>query len=335
MKYLYKTIKLSGVFLVLIGISCQKDFQLRPSSTQDELDNAIDHGIDGIIIAVNQDNETKLYSAGWNNRENKVPSNPNSLFKIASISKLYIATAAVQLIASNQLDLNDRLSVMIPETNGKIENADKITLKMLLQHRSGIPEYIYNPAFKVDTEESYMSTISLIYGESSLFKPNKKYSYSNTNYLIIAEIIERAIGYSHHDYIDENILNPLNLKNTYHLYSQVDTNKVMSGYLKGYDHDLKSIEHTRPGGSMIATASDVSSFLRALIDGTLLSNEEQKLYSQVYKYEHTGWIHGYTSIARYNSDIDAVIVQFTSTSDNELFWLKLENIYDRIVKTLY
>ncbi len=85
---------------------------------------------------------------------------------------------------------------------------------------------------------------------------------------------------------------------------------------------------------MVATAEDVGLFLRALIDGTLLTPEEQYLYSSVHVYEHTGWLGGYTSIARYHKDIDAVVIQFVNTSGKEIFWLKLENAYDRIVRVL-
>jgi len=96
----------------------------------------------------------------------------------------------------------------------------------------------------------------------------------------------------------------------------------MSGYLKGREADMKSLNHTRPGGSMIATAEDVGIFLRALIDGALFNEKEQSIYSSLYEYEHTGWLHGYTSIARFHSDIDAVVVQFVNTSGKEIFWLK-------------
>ena len=75
----------------------------------------------------------------------------------------------------------------------------------------------------------------------------------------------------------------------------------------------------------------MSLFLRALIDGSLLSEDEQEIYSSVYEYEHTGWLNGYTSIARYESDIDAVIVQFVNTSKGEMFWLGLERSYSRIL----
>lgn len=328
------------VFLILssgavILSSCSRDLIYFPKSIQEEVEKTLDNGYEGIIVCVNQNDQTKLYAAGWNNKEDQIPANPNVLFKIASISKLYIAAATVKLIHDEQLSLNQTLSELIPEVTDRIEYADEITLEMLLQHRSGIPEFIFDPDFATsDPQETYLETANLIFDKKADFKPGKKYRYSNTNYLLIGEILDRTLGYSHHEYIKSEILQPLHLENTYNQLSEVDSSKVMSGYYVGYEEDLKMNDYTRPGGSMIATAEDVSIFLRALIDGSLLSEEEQEIYSSVYEYEHTGWLNGYTSIARYESDIDAVIVQFVNTSKGEMFWIGLERSYSRILRAI-
>lgn len=88
-----------------------------------------------------------------------------------------------------------------------------------------------------------------------------------------------------------------------------------------------------PGGSMVATAQDVGIFLRALNDGSLLNKQEQAIYSSVYKYEHTGLLPGYESIARYHKDIDAVVIQFVNTSGGNA-WTISEIVYDNIIKML-
>ena len=66
----------------------------------------------------------------------------------------------------------------------------------------------------------------------------------------------------------------------------------------------------------------------------MLNENEQKIYSSIYEYEHTGWSPGYTSIARYNSDVDAIVIQFVSTGHNSLFWSELEGMYGRINKII-
>lgn len=323
---------LSLLLLMLVLNSCSRDLIYFPKTVQEEVEKTLDNGFDGIIVCVNQSEKSSLYSAGWNNRENLLPADAHLLFKIASISKLYIAAATTKLVAKKQLSLESTLAELIPELAGKIEYADQITLRMMLQHRSGIPEFIYEPDFpNRSPQESYLETATLIIDKPADFKPDRKHRYSNTNYLLIGEILDRTLGYSHHSYIREEILQPLGLNNTFSLLSEVDSNVVMSGYYVGYQSDLKMTDYTRPGGSMIASAEDVAVFLRALIDGTLLNVEEQAIYSSVYEYEHTGWLSGYTSIARYHSDIDAVVVQFVNTSKDEMFWTGLERSYSRIV----
>ncbi len=325
---------LFSMVLTSVLFSCQKDIQPPQNSIQKELDKGIESGFDGIIVYVNQSGMSSFYSAGWKNREQLIPVDPHSLFRIASISKLYVAAVTAKLVADQSLSVNSTLAELIPETNGQIENANEITLSMMLDHRSGIPEYIYHPDFESGTQESYIETAALIFDTPAEFEPNAKYHYCNTNFLLIGEILNRTLGYSYQDYLKNEMLTPNGLTNTYSLFSEVDSNDVMSGYYKGYGPDLKSVDHTGPGGNMIATAEDVGIFLRYLIDGTLLNKEEQGIYSSIYEYEHTGWIGGYTSIARYNSDIDAIVVQFVSTSHNGLFWAELEGMYERINKIL-
>jgi D-alanyl-D-alanine carboxypeptidase len=321
------------IFTLLAGCTgCTKDLFYMHGSVQEVMDKAVEDRFDGMIVYINQAGNSSFYSAGFNNRENQIPADPHSLFKIASISKLYLAAATAKLVANDQLSLDAKLSDLLPEVEGKIEYANEISLKIMLQHRSGIRDWSREPEIEGETFDDYLSFIARVYDKKAKFKPDKKYKYSNSNYLLLAEILDRTLGYSHQDYIQAEILDPLGLTNTYNSYKDSDTSRVMSGYLIGWDPDLRSWDFPLPGGNMVATAEDVGIFLRALIDGTLLTEEEQAIYSSVYEYEHTGWLPGYTSIARYHSDFDAVIVQFVNTSGKEILWLRLKRIYNRIVR---
>ena len=304
------------------------------NSVQLELENAVGNKFDGIIVYVDQDEDSEYYSAGWKNTENQIHADPYSLFNIASISKLYIAAATSKIIYEGSLSLDKRLAEYLPDLDGRIENAEIITLRMMLQHRSGIPnftdeEYGYPWG---ETPMSTWKTLELVLDMPADFKPNKKYEYSNTNYLLIGEILDRTLGYSHHQYIKEEILIPLELNDTYSLLSEINLDDLTSGYHIGWDMDVKQNNYIIPGGSMIATIKDVGVFLRALIDGSLLNKQEQEIYSSIYKYEHTGLLPGYQSIARYNEDIDAVVILFINTSGNS--WSKTESVYKKIVKAI-
>lgn len=304
-------------------------------TVQEQVEKAIGYGLDGIVVYVDQaGKEPAFYTAGWKNRENQVPSDPHELFKIASISKLYVAAAAAKLVSVQTLSLDKTLFEYMPELSGRIEYADQITLRMLLKHRSGIPDFIRDPEYPWDNPpRENLETLKLVLDEPADFIPDSRYRYSNTNYLLIGEIMDKALGYSHRQYIKEEILHPLDLDNTYGLLSEVDMEKVASGYYVGYDKDIKYNDFVHPSGAMVATAQDVGIFLRALNDGTLLSDDEQAIYSSVYIYEHTGLLPGYSSIARYHKDIDTIVIQFVNTSGGKT-WSIVTKVYKRIIKIL-
>ncbi len=305
-----------------------------PKTVQEQVNNAANYGFDGIIVYVDQKgNKPAFYAAGYKNRENKIPANPHSLFKIASISKLYVAVSVAKLVSDNRLSLDKTLADYLPELAGRIENTDKITLRMLVQHRSGIPNYTDIPDYWVNPPQGNDENLELVLDNSADFKPDEDYKYSNTNYLLIGKILDKTLGYNHHQYIKREILTPLKLNNTYSLLSEVDINDVMSGYDVGYEDDLKNNDFISPAGSMIATVEDVGTFLRALNDGSLFTDKEQGIYSSIYFYEHTGLLPGYSSIAKYHKDIDAVVVQFVSTSGG-YSWNLSEIMYNRIIKIL-
>lgn len=307
-----------------------------PDTVQEQVDKAIAHNLDGIIVYVDKKGkEPEFYSAGWKNKENKIAANPQSLFKIASISKLYIAVATAKLVNNKSLSLDKTLADYLPELVGRIENANQISLRMLLQHRSGIPDFIDDPKLPWSNLPTNSNEfLKLVLDKPADFKPNSRYRYSNTNYLLIGNILDKILGYSHRQYVKKEILNTLGLTHTYSLLNEVDLRDIVSGYYTKYDGDLKTQNFVTPGGSMVATAQDVGIFLRALNDGSLLNDSEQAIYSSTYVYEHTGLLPGYSSIARYYKDIDTVIVMFVNTSGGNS-WTTLEVVYNRIVKILH
>ena len=142
--------------------------------------------------------------------------------------------------------------------------------------------------------------------------------------------MDDVLGYDHFQYIEKEILNPLQLKNTFGSLKEVDIDNVMSGYYVGIDEDLKTEEN-----GMLATAEDVGIFLRALNEGTVFKEGEQELYSSIYVYEHTGLVPGYQSIAKYHKDMNTVVVQFLNTTNFEGYeWNLSEIIYSRLIRIL-
>jgi D-alanyl-D-alanine carboxypeptidase len=302
-----------------------------PDTVQEQVDEAIGHGFDGIIVYIEEgDKPLGFYSAGWHDRKNKIPANPQALFKIASISKLYNAVAITKLVNDKRLSLDKTLADYFPELEGRIKNADKITLRLMVQHRSGIPNYTDYPGYWENPPKSREETLELALDLPANFEPDEDYGYSNTNYLLISALIDKIVGYSSHQFIKEEILIPLELNNTFFSLSEVNIDDVMSGYHVGYEPDLKSEDY-----GMLATAEDVGIFLRALNDGSLFDEGEQAIYSSIYVYDHSGWVPGYQSFAEYHEDIDTVVILFNNTTDPKLYmWNLSEIVINRIVKIL-
>jgi len=302
-----------------------------PDTVEEQVNDAIGYGFDGMIAYVDEAGKPPaFYAAGWKNRENKIPADPQSLFKIASISKLYVAVAITKLVKDKRLSLDKTLADYFPELVGRIENAEKISLRLMVQHRSGIPNLTDHPGYWENPPKGSEEALGYALDLPANFEPDEDYEYSNTNYLLLSKLIDKAVGYSHHLYIKEEILIPLGLNNTFSSLSEVDIDDVMSGYHVGHPFDLKTDEH-----GMLASAADVGIFLRALNDGSVFEEGEQAIYSSIYVYEHSGWVPGYQSFAEYHEDIDTVIIEFYNTTDPKLYlWNLSEVVNSRIVKIL-
>ena len=296
------------------------------AGVQEELNHVVENnGFDGIMVLVDQGGDINEYTAGYNNRDEETPADTSKLFKIASIQKLYAAVAAAKLVDDGLLDLDATLVEMMPEYSDGIEYSDQITLRMMIQHRSGIPSYTDDPTYRWDNypgDDQVMRNHVL--GKPANFEPNSSYHYSNTNYLLLGLIMNNALGYHYFDFLKTEVLEPNNFNDTYLSYGDVTPDEVMSGYYDGWGPDVKPNDY-----GMVASIQDVAGFLRGLNTGTLLSDSEQEIYSEIYVYEHTGHIPGYQSIARYNAKTDTVIILFMNTSGSD-YWFKMEALYSRI-----
>lgn len=280
-----------------------------------------------MIVYVDAANTTpKLYASGWHDKAQQIPAYGDALFKIASIAKLYEAAAVAKLTAANVLNLDNSLASYLPEVSTRIAHADKITLRMLVEHRSGIPNFTAQEGF--DWTSNSLDALGLVLDKPADFLPGENYAYSNTNYLLLTTLISRVLGYDYKDYIKNQILLPLGLQQTYFSIHQVPSGQLMSGYHIGFDDDVKHLDQ-----GYVATAQNVGVFLRALNDGSLFTQEESEIYRSLYEYNHTGWVLGYSSIARYHKEIDTVVIQFTNTTGDDRVLLT-QIIHARIVSIL-
>lgn len=300
-----------------------------PNTVQEQVDDALDYGFEGLIVLIDQKGQSpQFYTSGWHDRESKIAAKPEAIFKIASIGKLYTAVAITKLVKDGRLSLDKTLHDYLPQLSDKIQYSDQISLRMMVQHRSGIPNYTDAPNFWAAPTATFEESLALIQGKAANFKPGEDYEYCNTNYLLLNKIMDEILGYENFKFIQEQILKPLKLNQTFASINEVNLEDLMSGYHIGHPSDLKTDDF-----GILATAKDLATFIRALNDGSIFAPGEKEIYSSIYEYEHSGWVPGYQSFAKYHKDIDAVIIEFYNTTDPKLYnWNLSEIINKRIVK---
>ena len=315
------------------GTGTQSPPPATTSSIDDVLGQAVDRGVDGVTLAVLQaDGTLESYAAGRRDRVSNSPISPDDVFKMASVSKLYIAVAVVQLVHQGQLSLSDTIADQLPQLAPRIDNSEIITLKLLLQHRSGVPDFDSQPGFSwQQSHTDVRQVLEYALDRPSDFAPDGRYEYSNTNYLLLAMIMDHVLGYSHHVHIQDFILAPLALENTWHLLDQVEPARLISGYWDGTDTTLR--DYVVPGGSMLATGEDIARFLDALARGRLLDAAAQADYEDVYWLAHSGWLPGYQTIARYERRPGATLVLHVNTTGGASGAI-LNETYDKLLEIL-
>jgi CubicO group peptidase (beta-lactamase class C family) len=304
------------------------------TSVENALAHGVDNGLDGIWVFVDDGRGTPEFrAAGIQDRVTLAPADVNSLFKIASISKMFIAVSGARMVAAGLLQLDDTLAFWLPGLATRIENADSITVRHLLLHRSGVPDFDSQPGFSWnDAHTDIDAVLGLALDRPADFAPNARYEYSNTNYLLLGRIFDTALGYDHRLFIQNEILSPLGMVNTYSLLGDTDVALLARGFWDGVDRTEQ--DYVVPGGSMISTAQEVGIFLRALATGSLLTPNEQQIYQSLFAgFGHSGWLPGYQSNARYLSNLDTVLVQFVNETGGSSEVVAAE-VYDSLVDYL-
>lgn len=301
------------------------------TSVDDAMQHAVANGADAIWVYVDRGTGVPVFeAAGVQDRGTREPARLTALFKIASISKVFIATSSVKLVDQGMLRLDDTLDFWLPGVAPRIANSDTITVRHLLQHQSGVPDFDSEPGFSWREPHTDLDRLlELVYDKPADFAPGASSGYSNTNYLLLGMILDAALGYSHHDFVQNEILSPLGMVDSYSLLNDADVAMLARGYWDQVDRTEQ--DYVVPGGSMISTASDTGIFFRELATGTLLNVDERRLYVELFGgFSHSGWLPGYQSIARYDAQSRSVIVQFINTTGGESEQVA-QTVFDGIV----
>ena len=213
---------------------------------------------------------------------------PDARFRAGSIMKVFVAAVVLQLVEEGVLSLDDSMTRLLPDdVTARFSNSDRITLKMLLNHTSGIPEWLSEPVIgRIAANPAKVWEVSefldLAAAQPASFAPGKGWSYSNTDYNLLGLVIERATGRSWRDAVRKRVIEPLGLRSS-SLPEPGDV-AVAGAFMHGYGLiggkvvDLSFIDPSMAGaaggGALVTTVSDLAAFMAALRTGALFANPE-------------------------------------------------------------
>ncbi len=275
-----------------------------------------------------------IYTAavGFDDLEAQDNSTTKTKYRIGSITKMFTSALILKAVEEGKLDLDQTIEVYFPS----IQNSGKITVAMLLKHRSGIFNFTNASNYEEWNTESKTEEeiIQLISESENVFEPNDKAEYSNSNYVLLTFILQRVYKDSYSKILDRKILRPLGLKNTY-VGSTIDVSNDESYSYKFSKEWIRENETDMSiplgAGNIVSTPTDLTIFAEALFSDKIISKSSlekmttmqdgfglgifQFPYYNKELYGHTGGIDGFSSFLVY-LPANRLSVAITSNGSN-------------------
>jgi CubicO group peptidase (beta-lactamase class C family) len=298
-------------------------------------------------VLVMKHNQVMLKGAyGPADREWNVPNSVSTKYRIGSITKQFTASCILQMVEQGKLSLEDRLSRFIPG----FPKGDSVSIRMLLNHTSGIPSYTSQPDFGKYERLSLSkdSMISFFKNRPYDFSPGSKFQYDNSGYFLLGYILEKVSGQSFESYLRQNILDKLGMENT----GADRLDSILTSRARGYVRSHKqfinapfiSMEWPFSAGELYSTLEDLYKWDRALYGNSIISeSSKQKMFKpgkgnygfgvfidsveNHYRISHGGGIPGFISkIDRYVKDDICIIVLSNNESNADFISIGLADI---------
>lgn len=231
--------------------------------------------IPGLTIAVLKDGKIiKAEGYGMANLELDVAAKTDTVYKIGSVSKQFLASGIMLLAEDGKLSIDDKISKYLDNTPAAWSD---ITIRHCLTHTSGILRE--GPAFEAYKVQPDADVIKSAYSEPLRFKPGEKWEYCNVGYFILAQIITKQSGKYWGDFLNERIFAPLDMKSTrVTTLTDLVTNRAGSyGVKDGKFFNAPELTAVRPSGAFISTVLDLAKYDAALYTEKPLSTKIKKL----------------------------------------------------------
>jgi putative ATP-binding cassette transporter len=219
------------------------------------------------IVIVRGDKTVYQKGFGYSDIEAEKPVTSNSLFEIGSNSKAFTALGILNLQKVGLIKLNDEVTKYIPWLKVKYKGTEaSITIEELIHHTSGIPFKTIDKIPVSNADNAIEETVKTLINIDLDSKPGEKFQYATINYDVLGLIIEKVTRVTYEKYIEENVLKPMRLNNTY-LYKNEVANKHMAkgyktGFLKPRLYDAPIYRGNKPAGYIITSAEDMAKWLK-------------------------------------------------------------------------
>ena len=271
-------------------------------------------------------------SIGFSDVESKTKPNETTKYRIGSISKSFTSALVFKAVEENKLSLDTKISKYFPN----IKNADKISISNLLNHRSGIHSFTDNENYLSwnTQKKSEEELLKIIEDGGSDFEPDTKADYSNSNYVLLSFILEEIYKKPYSEILQEKIIKPISLKNTY-AGGKINLKNDEAHSYTFENHWIKETETDLSiplgAGAIVSTPSDLLQFTNALFNGKIISEKNLKLMETIKDdygsglfqmpfgtkkaFGHTGGIDGFSSNYGYFPE-EKVAFALTSNGSN-------------------
>ncbi|CUM36259.1 beta-lactamase family protein [Streptomyces gardneri] len=233
-------------------------------------------GPPGVIVTLRQGDRTKVYRAGVADTSTGRPLRATDHMRIASVAKAYSGAVALRLVDRHKLDLDDTIGERLPSLPVAWH---QVTLRQLLNHTSGLPDFSRAPAFleilQADPRHHFDSRrlLDFVADKDLLFPPGSRYEYSNSDNIAVALMAEAATGRPYERLLDRLLYQPLDLRQT----SLPQGYRLPEPYLHGYDvtppappediSELIGASGVWASGGIVSTPKDLNTFIRAWAGG--------------------------------------------------------------------
>jgi D-alanyl-D-alanine carboxypeptidase len=247
----------------------------RAAKLQRALDQVVAAGVPGAVLLVRERDRTIRLTSGQGTVKPTTPMRARDRFRVGSITKTFVATVALQLVAENRLALEDSVERWLP---GVVPNGVHITIRQLLNHTSGLADYGIDRGFVTKAFRDPVRVwaprelVAIAATHKAQFPPGTGWAYSNTDYLVLGLIVEAATGRSLGSELQRRIFAPLRLRAT----ALPSAPHIAGRHARGYfarpleDVTLVSPSIVGAAGALVSNADDLSRFLRSLLGGRLL-----------------------------------------------------------------